>query len=65
MGNTTMVLLLVAVSVSAYLGWTVLQLKGRLAAMVNAEEANAEQQRLLAQLDAQDQEIQALRDECE
>ena len=60
-----MVMLLVAVAVSAYLGWTVVQLKGRLTTMVNADEANAEQQRLLAQLDAQDQEIQALRDECE
>jgi hypothetical protein len=65
MDNTIMVLLFAALSVAAYLGWSVVQLKGRLATMVNAEEANAEQQRLLAQLDAQDQEIQELRDECE
>lgn len=65
MDITTTVLLLAALSVAAYLGWSVVQLKGRLATMVNAEEANADQQRLLAQLDAQDQEIQALRDECE
>ena len=65
MDNTTAVLLIAALSVAAYLGWSVVQLKGQLASMVNAEEANAEQQRLLIQLDAQDQEIQALRDECE
>lgn len=65
MDNTTTVLLFVAVSVAAYLGWLVVQLKARLATMVNAEEANAAQQDLLAQLDAQDQEIQALRDESE
>lgn len=65
MDITTTVLLFAASSAAAYLGWSVVQLKGRLATMVNAQEANAEQQRLLAQLDAQDQEIQALRDECE
>lgn len=65
MDITTTVLLFAALSVAGYLGWSVVQLKGRLATMVNAEEANAEQQRLLAQLDEQDQEIQGLRDECE
>ena len=65
MDNIILFLLLAAVSASAYLGWTVVRLKGRLETMVNAEEANAEQERLLEQLDAQDQELQALRDECE
>jgi methyl-accepting chemotaxis protein len=65
MDNITTVLLLAVLSVAAYLGWSVLRLKGRLTTMVDAEEASAQQQRLLEQLDAQDQEIEALRDECE
>ncbi|MBK9345289.1 MAG: hypothetical protein IPN06_02080 [Burkholderiales bacterium] len=65
MDITTTILLFATLSVAAYLGWLVVQLKARLATMVNAEEANAAQQDLLAQLDAQDQEIQALRDESE
>lgn len=65
MDITTTVLLFAAMSVAAYLGWSVVQLKRRLATMVDAEEANAQQQHLLAQLDAQDQELQALHDECE
>ena len=65
MDNITTVLLLAVLSVAAYLGWSVVQLKSRLSTMVDAEEADAEQQRLLAQLGAQDQEIEALRDECE
>ena len=65
MDITTTILLFATLSVAAYLGWSVVQLKGRLATMVDAEEANAEQQRLQAQLDAQDQEIQALRDDSE
>ena len=65
MDITTTVLLLAVLSVAAYLGWSVVQLKSRLSTMVDAEEADAEQQRLLAQLGAQDQEIEALRDECE
>ena len=65
MDITTTVLLLAVLSVAAYLGWSIVQLKSRLSTMVDAEEADAEQQRLLAQLGAQDQEIEALRDECE
>ena len=46
MDITTTILLFATLSVAAYLGWSVVQLKGRLATMVDAEEANAEQQRL-------------------
>ncbi len=62
MGNTTWVLLIATVAIACFLGWQVLQLKTRLATMVDAEEAKAEPQRLREQLDALQNECQELRD---
>lgn len=62
MGNTTGVLLFAAVAIAAFLGWQLLKLKGRLAAMVDANDAKLEQQRLREQLEALERERQQLRD---
>jgi methyl-accepting chemotaxis protein len=62
MGNTTGVLLFAAVAIAAFLGWQLLKLKSRLAAMVDANDAKLEQQRLREQLEALERERQQLRD---
>ncbi len=61
MGNTTWILLFSAVAIACYLGWQMLKLKNTMATMVDANEANAEPQRLLALLEAQQKEHQELR----
>lgn len=62
MGNTTGVLLFAAVAIAAFLGWQLLKLRSRLAAMVDADEAKLEPQRLREQLEALQREHQELRD---
>jgi hypothetical protein len=62
MGNTTGILLFAAVAIATFLGWQLLKLKGRLAAMVDADEAKAEPQRLREQLEALQVEHHELRD---
>ena len=62
MGNTTGILLFAAVAIATFLGWQLLKLKGRLAAMVDADEAKLEPQRLRELLEALQREHQELRD---
>lgn len=62
MGNTTGFLLFAAVAIACFLGWQVLKLKGTLATMVDAKEAEAEPQRLLRELAAQEEELTQLRE---
>ncbi|MES2949776.1 MAG: methyl-accepting chemotaxis protein [Pseudomonadota bacterium] len=65
MGNTTWILLFLAVATTCYLGWQMLKLKSTMATMVDANSAKAEQQRLLALLEAQQKEHQELRESIE
>ncbi len=60
MGNTTYVLLFLAVAMACYLGWRLLTLRGVLATMVDATAARALEQELQAELEAQKAENQAL-----
>ncbi len=62
MGNTTGILLFAAVAIATFLGWQLLKLKGRLAVMVDADEAKLEPQRLRELLEALQREHQELRD---
>ncbi len=62
MDNITLGLLFVIFAIAAYLGWQVLQLKRRLAAMVDAESARPDDQHLQELLDAQTHELDTLRD---
>ena len=65
MGNTTWVLLFLAVAIASFLGWQLLKLKRQLAAMVDINEAKLEPQRLLELLAALQREHQELRDSSE
>jgi hypothetical protein len=62
MDNITLGLLFAIFAVAAYLGWQVLQLKRRLAAMVDAQDARSEDHHLQELLDAQIHELDNLRE---
>lgn len=56
MDNTILVLLFAAVALACFLGWRVLKLKGVLATMVDADEAQAQAQHWQEMLEAQQSE---------
>ncbi len=62
MDNITLGLLFVIFAIAAYLGWQVLQLKRRLAAMVEAEDTQPTDQQLQELSDTQSQELDGLRE---
>jgi len=62
MDNTTLGLLFAIFAIAAYLGWQVLQLKRRIAAMVDAEDTRPKDQHLQELLDEQSHELDTLRE---